>query len=387
MSAIVPSLSPLAPWAGWPCQVLTSSIVGMLVTPRVRFRVRRQSRCRSASHRALPAVGPGHQSCPGSVQARRLAGSGGWVSAGLLRIGELSRRTGLSTDVIRAWERRYDLLRPSRTDGGFRLYSADDISRLRLMQHYQARGIPTAQAAGLVHRVQTAALDANPGVPPGDVHKALRVLRESLERFDDGPADRTLQRLLGVFTSGAVLRDVVLTYLRELGQRWECGEATIAQEHFASSFLEGWLLTMARGWSRHGPHRAVLGCVSGERHTLGLIAFGLALHELGWRITYLGPDAPVSAVECAADAIDADAVVLSCSLPGTFASVAEDVRALASRRAVALGGAAVASARVPWIGDCTLPGDPLVAAHGLTAREAVTAHRNPPAHAETTRAS
>src|SRR3954467_10865077 len=215
------------------------------------------------------------------------------MAEALLRIGELSRRTGLSTDVIRAWERRYDLLRPSRTDGGFRLYSADDISRLRLMQHYQARGIPTAQAAGLVHRVQTAALDANPGVPPGDVHKALRVLRESLERFDDGPADRTLQRLLGVFTSGAVLRDVVLPYLRELGERWECGEATIAQEHFASAFLEGWLLGLARGAAAAGARRALLAALPGEHHALGLLAFAVVLRDLGWRVTYLGADVPL----------------------------------------------------------------------------------------------
>src|SRR5918996_385185 len=136
----------------------------------------------------------------------------------LLRIGELSRRSGYSADVIRAWERRYDLLRPSRTQGGYRLYSADDISRLRLM-------------------------------------------RDSLERFDDGPADRTLERLLGVFAPGAVLRDVVLPYLREVGERWACGEATVAQEHFASNFLEGWMHTMARGWNRSGPYRAVLACV------------------------------------------------------------------------------------------------------------------------------
>src|SRR3712207_4513813 len=134
------------------------------------------------------------------------------VSEGLLRIGELARRTGLSADVIRAWERRYDLLRPSRTDGNFRLYSANDLSRLRLMQHYLARGVPAAQAAGLVHQVQTAAFDSNPGVPPGDARKALRVLRDSLESFDDGPADRILERLLGVFASGVVLRDVVLPY-------------------------------------------------------------------------------------------------------------------------------------------------------------------------------
>jgi DNA-binding transcriptional MerR regulator len=290
----------------------------------------------------------------------------------LLRIGELSRRTGLSPDVIRAWERRYDLLRPSRTDGGFRLYSAHDISRLRLMQHYLGRGIPTAQAAGLVHRVQTAAFDSNPGVPAGDVRTALRVLRESLESYDDHTADRTLERLLGVFAPGAVLRDVVLPYLRGLGGRWECGEATIAQEHFASRFLEGWMLTRARGWSRSGPRRAVLAGAPGEHHTLGLVAFGLALRELGWRVTYLGADAPVHAVEDAATAVAADVIVISVAMPGTFAAASQDIRDLSGIHAVAVGGAGVAGRhghRPDWLVSRTLPVDPLLAAHALTMQE------------------
>lgn len=289
----------------------------------------------------------------------------------LLHIGELSRRSGYSADVIRAWERRYDLLRPTRTDGGYRLYSADDISRLRLMRHYLGRGISASRAAGLVHRVQTAALDANPGVPPGDVRKALRVLRDSLEGFDDGPADRTLERVLGVFAPGAVLRDIVLPYLREVGERWACGEATIAQEHFASNFLEGWMHTMARGWNRSGPYRAVLACVPGERHALGLMAFGLALHDLGWRITYLGADAPVLAVEHAADAVGADVVVFSAALPTTLASQLDKLRALSRRHAVAVGGAGATANRSEWLASRTLPADPIIAAHALTAHQEV----------------
>ena len=255
--------------------------------------------------------------------------------------------------MIRASERRYDLLRPTRTDGGYRLYSADDISRLRLMRHYLARGIPTSRAAGLVHRVQTAALDANPGVPPGDVRKALRVLRDSLESFDDGRAERTLERLLGVFAAGAVLRDVVLPYLREVGERWACGEATIAQEHFASNFLEGWMHTMARGWNRSGPRRAVLACVPGEYHALGLMAFGLARHDLGWRITYLGADAPLPGVEHAAAAVGADVVVLSAALPTTLARQVDALRALSRRHAVAVGGAGAAANRSEWLASRT----------------------------------
>jgi DNA-binding transcriptional MerR regulator len=288
------------------------------------------------------------------------------VAVALLRIGELSRRTELSADLIRAWERRYDLLRPSRTEGGFRLYSVDDIARLRLMQHYLSRGLPAGQAAGMVHRVQTAALDANPGVPAGDVRRALRTLRESLENFDDAPADRILERLLGVFARGAVLRDVVLPYLRAVGERWACGETTVAQEHFASSFLEGWMLTMARGWSHSGSRRAVLACVPGERHSLGLIAFGLALRDVGWRVTHLGADTPIRAVAEAADAVAADAVILSATLRGAFAASADDIHALTRTHGVALGGAGVPGGGEGWLASRTLPADPLVAAHSLT---------------------
>jgi MerR family transcriptional regulator, light-induced transcriptional regulator len=283
----------------------------------------------------------------------------------LLRIGELSRRTGVSVDVIRAWERRYDLLRPTRTSGNFRLYSQDDISRLRLMQHYLGKGLPTAQAAGLVHRVQTAALDSNPGLPAGDAGKAVRALSESLERFDEAPADRTLERLLGVFPPGTVLRDVVLPYLRGLGERWERGQVTVAQEHFASGFLETWMLRLAHGWAPAGSRRVVLACVPEDRHTLGLIACGLALRDLGWRVTYLGADTPLTAVEHAADTVDADAIVLASALAGSFVAGAE-VRDLARKRLVCVGGAGVAENRAAWLASLILPTDPIVAANSLT---------------------
>ena len=291
------------------------------------------------------------------------------MTEGLLRIGELSRRTGLTPDVIRAWERRYDLLHPERTDGNYRLYSSNDLSRLRLMQHYVGTGLPAAQAAGLVHRVQTAALDANPGVPSGDVRKALQVLHASLESYDGAAASRVLERLLGVFSPGAVLRDVLLPYLRDLGVRWERGEASVAEEHFASSFIEGWMLSLARSWGHSGRRNAVLACPPGERHTLGLVAFGLALSDLGWKVTYLGGDTPVDALDQAAGAVDADVVVLASALPAAFASAADDLRALARKHPLAVGGGGIADNRSAWLASRRLPEDPIVAAHALTAHD------------------
>ena len=287
------------------------------------------------------------------------------MSDSVLFIGELSRRAGVTTDVIRAWERRYGLLEPQRTDGGFRLYSADDVSRLRLMQHFLATGIPTAKAAELVRRAEAEAHQTNPGIPRADVRRALHVLRTSLESFDDGPADRMLQRLLGVFAPGAVLRDVVLPYLEQLGTRWERAETTIAQEHFASSFLQGWMMNLARGWGRGDGRRAVLACVPGEFHVLGLIAFGLALRDLGWRVTYLGADTPVASVELAAETVAADVIVLAATLPTTLAASAEALEPLVAARAVRLGGSGVSGNTAPWVAERALPRDPLVAAQLL----------------------
>jgi len=80
--------------------------------------------------------------------------------SGLLRIGELSRRSGVSPELLRAWERRYQLLRPARSQGGLRLYSLEDMERVRLMQQHLARGHAAAEAAALANQQQPAASGA-----------------------------------------------------------------------------------------------------------------------------------------------------------------------------------------------------------------------------------
>ena len=285
----------------------------------------------------------------------------------LFSIGEASRRTGVSPDVIRAWERRYGLLTPQRSASNFRLYSTEDIARLRLMRLYTEQNMPRWRAAELVQRVATTAFDKNPGVPVSDAKHALSSLRAALERFDAAPADRLLHGLASLFPPGVILRDVVLPYLRELGERWECGKATVAQEHFASCFLESWMLNTARGWTRAGKRRAVLACVPGEQHVLGLIAFGIALRDLGWSITFLGRDTPLLSAQHVTSAVDADALVFAATLPDALAEVAADIAAIAQEQPVLVGGPATGHriARIP--ATRILSGDLLTAARLLTA--------------------
>jgi methanogenic corrinoid protein MtbC1 len=95
----------------------------------------------------------------------------------------------------------------------------------------------------------------------------------------------------------ATLRDVVIPYLHDLGERWAAAQATVRQEHFASNVIQGRLRALARGWDQGIGPRAVLACPPGERHEIGLICFGLSLRTRGWRITYLGADTPVKSIE------------------------------------------------------------------------------------------
>ena len=179
----------------------------------------------------------------------------------VLRIGELSRRVGVSDHLLRAWESRYGLLQPVRSSGGFRLYSEADATRVRRMQAHLAHGLSAAEAARAVLGEDSGAR-ADPGraAAPPTASQLSDGLRQALDAFDEPAAQAVLDRLLSDLSLATVLRDVVLPYLTELGKRWQRGTASIAQEHFASNLLRGRLAGLARSWGDgHGP-RAVLAC-------------------------------------------------------------------------------------------------------------------------------
>ena len=256
---------------------------------------------------------------------------------GLLRVGELSKRSGVSPELLRAWERRYGLLEPTRSAGGLRLYSPTDLDRVRRMQKHLAEGLAAAEAASLAVQHVASEEAAGAALPPTALREELS---EALERFDEPRAQSVLDRLLAATTVDTLLTDVVLPYLRSLGDRWERGDASIAQEHFASSVLRGRLLGLARGWGLGLGPAAVLACLPGERHDLGLIAFGLALRSRGWRIIYLGTDAPVETVAETSRDLDASLVVLSAVTGERVQPVLSQLRELAAGQRLALGGAA-----------------------------------------------
>lgn len=278
----------------------------------------------------------------------------------LLRIGELSRRVGVPVESLRAWERRYGLLDPSRTQGGFRLYGEDDVARVLAMRANLERGLFAAEAARLALADEVGDEPAAPG-PVVDADE----LAAALDRFDEAGAQRALDSLLAALTLDVVLRDVLLPYLHELGERWERGEVSVAQEHFASNLIRGRLMSLARSWDRGMGPRALLACVEGERHDLPLVCFGLTLRGHGWRISYLGADTPIASLAEALRTLAPDAVVVSGTVRGAFGATATQLRKVALDAPLFVAGAAADEAVARRVRGTLLSGDPVVAAETL----------------------
>jgi MerR family transcriptional regulator, light-induced transcriptional regulator len=284
--------------------------------------------------------------------------------AGQVRIGELSRRSGVSPELLRAWEQRYGLLRPTRSDGGFRLYTPDDERRIAVMRSHLERGLSAAEAARLTLDEEQAPAER---IEIPALARTAGELRAALDALDEGAAQIALDRLLSGFSTETVLREVVLTYLRELGDRWERGDASVAQEHFASQILRGRLLGLARGWDRGAGPRALLACMPGELHDLGLIAFGLGLRDRGWRITFLGPDVPLDTLADTVATLQPDAVVLSATVPARFETGRGPLRRLARAAPLWLAGAGASDDFAAGTGARLLDLDPLAAAERVAA--------------------
>ncbi|HEX4980336.1 MAG TPA: B12-binding domain-containing protein, partial [Ilumatobacteraceae bacterium] len=195
-----------------------------------------------------------------------------------------------------------------------------------------------------------------------DLHELARSLQRALDDFDEGAAQAVLDRLLSDFTLVTTLRDVVLPYLHQLGERWGRGEITIAQEHFASNVIRGRLAGLARGWGDgHGP-RAFLACPPDELHDLPLLVFGIVLNRNGWRIDYFGASTPVDELLRAAAHSRPELVVVAATTADRFNTILSELARLAAVAPLAIAGAGATRHMADEIGAHLFSDDPVSAA-------------------------
>jgi DNA-binding transcriptional MerR regulator len=228
---------------------------------------------------------------------------------GSYEIHEVAELTGLAPARLRAWERRYELVRPQRMPNGYRAYSAGQVALLRAF----ARLIEAGERIGdLVGRPESEVLArAEARAPDDSPHAALL---EALRAFDRERLEALVAQQLSLRGLGAFAREVVLPLAREIGDLWALGKIPIAAEHLASEVLLHALkggLRMTRG----GGPLVVCGCLPGERHEWGLLATLATIQEDGWRVHYLGPDLPLGGLVEAAWKLSPAVAGLSSSDP------------------------------------------------------------------------
>jgi MerR family transcriptional regulator, light-induced transcriptional regulator len=282
-----------------------------------------------------------------------------------VRVGELARRVGVAPETLRAWERRYGVLRPSRTAGGYRVYGSEDELRAQRMRELIESGWAAGEAAQAVTADETAsAIAETERVPPfgADADHVL----DALLGFDCATVQAAFDRVFAERSMDAALREVVLPALHEIGERWARAEVTVAQEHFATEVITSRLRSLCREWDHGLGPRAILACPSGERHDIGLLCCGLALHRRGWRVTYLGADTPTNALAGAVEAIDPAVVVIGAVQRHPLRAAAPALAELSARLPIAVGGAGASPELVTAAGARQLPGDPVTAADALT---------------------
>ena len=248
----------------------------------------------------------------------------------VLPLRTVSRMTGLSADIIRAWERRYGVVRPKRGPRGARLYSAEDVEQLRLLR----RVVSSGRAIGDVARLSRASLEnlvgatavtssTSPRRPaPGDAPFGQAIA--ALERFDWTALDRCLaDALIGLGARDFVER-LAVPLMTEVGDRWRDGRLSVADEHLVSGLLHNMLASVLRSRARVGHPTVLLATPSGERHEFGLLMAGLVLAEAGCGLCYLGADLPAAEVAAAVRRSQAAVVGLGIATADNLvASVAE----------------------------------------------------------------
>jgi DNA-binding transcriptional MerR regulator len=251
-----------------------------------------------------------------------------------------ARLTGLSPELLRAWERRYGAVQPARTPGGTRRYTASDLERLRLLKAAVDAGRRIGHVAHLGMPELSACIASRERETRPRAHEEVL---DALDRLDGEESRRLLAVQLAALGPLRFAREVALPLVREIGQRWAAGQIGIASEHLGSGVLRAMLgSALQPGVACLLGPRVVFATPSGERHEIGLQMAALTAMGAGANPLYLGAEVPVEDLLDAVDRTDAAALALS------LVSLATDA---ANRALRALRGGL--SDDVPlWVGGC-----------------------------------
>jgi MerR family transcriptional regulator, light-induced transcriptional regulator len=239
----------------------------------------------------------------------------------------VSALTGLSPDLIRAWEKRYGVVAPIRGARGARLYTAADIDHLRLL----ARVVGAGRAIGDVARLSRGELERLTGAtgspePSAPQDRIVDQVIERLDSFDHATVASLLGDALVGLGCRTFVHEVAAPLLHEVGARWGRGELSIANEHLLSGMLRNLLASLIHSRRRSGLRTAVLATPAGERHEFGILLVALLALDAGLNVAYVGTDVPAGEIVAAVRRTNAILLGLSLVSDANRSSAVRELR-------------------------------------------------------------
>jgi methanogenic corrinoid protein MtbC1 len=250
----------------------------------------------------------------------------------------VARETGVPADTFRAWERRYGVLRPQRTEGGHRLYSDWDVAIIRWLRDRTAEGMNISQAVQLLKSAIEAGGDAT-DTEARAIERLCEELVVALTNFDASHAERLIGEAFALYPFETVLIEMIQPAMVEIGERWHRGEINVIAEHFATQFVRrklAGLLSIFEGSAQRAT--IVIGCGPDELHDLGALMIALFLARRGWHTVYLGAQVPLADLIETAHTLKPALVCMSAATAETAVQLSEIGHALLAAAPEALFG-------------------------------------------------
>lgn len=247
--------------------------------------------------------------------------------------------TGLNPVTLRAWERRYEFIKPIRTAGGHRLYTQQHVDQINRALAMRERGTSIGSAARALRGA---------AAPTGtDIWTALRArIISAIVQFDETALDAIYESALALQPIEAVTRKLFVPVLEELGRRWESAEGRVAEEHFFTTYTRNKLGARLHHRRREAtPFRLMCACAPREQHELGLLLFALAAHDNNLGCVLLGADMPLEELPAVCVRAGCDGIAISMSMPPHGSWLEQELPRLVARvgKAVFVGGRASAA--------------------------------------------
>lgn len=263
------------------------------------------------------------------------------------RIHIASEMTGVTEGLIRAWERRYGVLKPKRTASGYRAYTQSDIEVLKRLKKLTEEGVAIGEAVRLLPKIKKEAKEHVEAMDaprrPAEVTRWRDEVLAAAMNLDQQAIEVVLDNAMSCMPPVAFFDDFLMPLQREVGERWHDGRLTVAEEHLVTQAARQRVLTLLHQAPRRARRHVVCACLPGEDHELGLLGVALKFRHAGWRVTFLGARTPAEHLARVVRGVHPELVALSAATEGPEgleATLEACLEALPARSKVVVGGAA-----------------------------------------------